>query len=168
LLLGGTEANTSHLSDLLPKVVQDRVIGTFTIDFAAPVSEVQSLSMDLIEELAERREGELVDSLVANWKRGSGGVVGLSDTMTALLEQRASHLLVSAGYEASGFRCQNCRYLMLVEHEECPLCGGQVEPVEDLVDTLTHRALEQGTEVEIIRDNETLESAGSIGALLRF
>jgi peptide subunit release factor 1 (eRF1) len=168
LLLGGTEANTSHLSDLLPKAVQDKVIGTFTIDFSAPVSEVHSRSMDLIEELAEQRENELVDLLVANWKRGSGGAVGLSDTLTALQEHRASHLLVVAGYEASGYRCQNCRYLMLTARDECPLCGGQVEHVDDLVETLTHRALEQGTEVEIVRDSESLVAAGSIGALLRF
>jgi hypothetical protein len=43
-----------------------------------------------------------------------------------------------------------------------------VEWVEDLVDTMTHRALEQGVEVEIVRGNEELEAAGSIGALLRY
>ena len=168
LVLGGTEANVSQFLDVLPKATEDKVIGTFTIDLGAPVGEVQARSMELIEERAEERERELVDEMIAGWQRGSGATAGLSDTLVALQEHRPWILLVSAGYEASGYRCKNCRYLMLVEPEECPLCGGQVERVEDLVDTMAHRALEQGVEVEIVRGNEKLEQAGSIGALLRY
>jgi peptide subunit release factor 1 (eRF1) len=168
LVLGGTEANVSQFLDVLPKARQDMVIGTFPVDFNAPVGEIQSRSMELIEERAEEREEELVNEMIAGWKRGSGATAGLSDTLVALQEHRPWILLVSAGYEASGFRCTNCRYLMLVEAGECPLCGGEVEEVEDLVDTMAHRALEQGVEVEIVRGNRKLEEAGSIGSLLRF
>jgi peptide chain release factor subunit 1 len=168
LVLGGTEANVSQFQDVLPKAMQDKVIGAFTIDPDAPVGDVQARSMELIEEVAKDRETELVDEVIAGWKRGSGGAAGLSDTLAALQEHRAGILLVAAGYEASGYRCRNCRYLMLTEHDECPLCGGTVEPVEDLVETMTHRALEQGVDVEIVRGSETLEEAGSVGALLRY
>ncbi len=168
LVLAGTEANVSQFLDVLPRAMQDRVIGSFTVDPAAPSSEVQARSMDLIEEVARQREQELVDGLIAGWKRGSGATAGVSDTLAALQEHRAGTLLVSAGYETLGYRCQNCRYLMLTERDECPLCGGRVEHVEDLVDTMTHRALEQGVEVEIVRGSEKLEEAGSVGALLRY
>jgi peptide subunit release factor 1 (eRF1) len=168
LVLGGTEANVSQFLDILPKAMQEKVIGTFAIDPAAPSNEVQARSMDLIEDVAEKREAELVEEMIAGWKRGSGGVVGLSDTLVVLQEHRAGTLLVGAGYEASGFRCQSCRYLMLTERDECPLCGGVVEHVEDLVDTMTHRALEQGVDVEIVRGSQALEEAGSVGALLRY
>lgn len=168
LVLGGTEANVSQFRDILPRAMQDRIIGTFPIDPDAPVGEVQTRSMDLIEEVAKQRESELVDELIAGWKRGSGAAAGLSDTLAALQEHRAGILLVAAGYEASGYRCQNCRYLMLTEREECPLCGGTVEHVEDLVETMTHRALEQGVDVEIVRGSQELEEAGLVGALLRY
>jgi peptide chain release factor subunit 1 len=168
LVLGGTEANVSQFHDTLPKVVQEKVIGTFTIDSDASAAEIQARSMELIEEVAQTREIGLVDEVVANWQRGRGATVGLSDTLAALQEHRAAILLIGAGYEASGYRCQNCRYLMLTEREECPLCGGQVEHVDDLVETMTHRALEQGVEVEIVRGNETLEEVGSVGAQLRY
>ncbi|HSJ56728.1 MAG TPA: hypothetical protein VLC95_06085 [Anaerolineae bacterium] len=168
LVVGGTEANLSQFLDVLPKALQDQVIGTFSIDVGAPVGEVQARSMDLIEDVAERREEELVDTVIAGWKRGAGGAAGLSDTLTTLQEHRAAVLLVSAGFEASGYRCRSCRYLQLDKSEECPLCGGEIEPVEDLVDTMTHRALEQGVEVEIVRGSQKLEEAGSIGALLRY
>jgi peptide chain release factor subunit 1 len=168
LVLGGTDSTISQFSELLPRALQDKVIGTFAVASGASVADVQARSMELIESVAERREGDLVDRLVGNWKRRSGAAVGLSDTLAALQEHRAALLLVSAGYAASGYRCRSCRYLMLAERDECPLCGGPTEGVEDLVETMTHRALEQGTEVEIVRGNATLEEAGSIGALLRY
>lgn len=168
LVLGGTEANVSQFLDVLPKTLHDKVIGSFTVDVGAPVAEVQARSMDLIEEVAKEREDDLVDEMVAGWKRASGAVAGLSDTLAVLQEHRVGTLLVAAGFEATGYRCTNCRYLMLVERTECPLCGGAVEHVDDLVETLTHRALEQGVEVEIVRGNEKLEEAGSVGALLRY
>jgi peptide subunit release factor 1 (eRF1) len=40
--------------------------------------------------------------------------------------------------------------------------------VDDLVETMTRRALEQGVEVEIVRGNEELDEVGSVGALLRY
>lgn len=168
LVVGGSEANVRQLLDVLPKKLQDSVVGTFVIDLGAPVSEVQARSMELIEKAAVEREQELVDEMWAGWKRDSGAVVGLSDTLAALQEHRVSTLLVLAGYSASGYRCRECRYLMLAERDECPLCGGEVDPVEDIVDTLTRRALEQGIEVEIVRGSAKLEEVGSVGALLRY
>ncbi len=168
LVLGGTDANISQFMDVLPKAMQGKVVGAFSIDPSAPVGEVQALSMELIEQVAEEREAELVQEAIAGWKRGSGGVMGLAETLAALQEHRAGTLLVSAGYEASGFRCESCRYVMLSKEDECPLCGGKVESVDDLVETMTHRALEQGTDVEIVRGNEELDEAGSVGALLRY
>jgi peptide chain release factor subunit 1 len=168
LVLGGSEMNVSQFRDLLPKALQDKVIGTFTIDVAAPESEVQAKSMELIEEFAQKREMELVDDMIAGWRRGSGATVGMADTLAALQEHRVGTLMIAAGYAVSGYRCESCRYLMLTEREECPLCGGEVELVEDLVDTVTHRALEQAVDVEIVRGNEKLEDCGCIGALLRY
>lgn len=168
LVLGGTDANVSQFRYALPKAVQDKVIGTFAIDADASASEIQARSMDLIEQVAQEREAELVQDLFANWKRGGPAAMGLSDTLAALQEHRASILLIAAGYEASGYRCHDCRFLMLTEREDCPLCGGQVEWVDDLVETMTHRALEQGVDVEIVRGSGELEEAGSVGALLRY
>lgn len=168
LVLSGTDSNVSQFEDLLPRPLRDKVIGRFPTDFNAPVSEIQARSMAIIEEAALAREQDLVEEMLARWKRGSGAAVGVSDALAALQEHRPSTLLIGAGFAASGYRCQDCRYLMLAEREECPLCGGQVEHVDDLVETMTHRALEQGVEVEIVRGNAELEEAGSIGALLRF
>ncbi len=168
LVLGGSDANVSQFRETLPKALQENIIGTITVDPGAPMADVRERSMELIEEVAEQREIELVQEMIAGWQRGAGATAGLSDTLAAVQEHRAGFLLIAAGYEEAGFRCQNCRYLMLAQREECPLCGGVVERVDDLVETITHRALELGIEVEVVRDNLQLEEAGSIGALLRY
>jgi len=168
LVLGGIEANVRQFQDLMPKPLADKVIGAFVVDFGASEAEVQAKSMSVIEGVAAQREVELVNDMISGWRRGSGATAGLSDTLAALQEHRPWILLVAAGYEASGYRCESCRYLMLTEREECPLCGGPVGPVEDLVETMVHRALEQGVEVEVVRGNEQMEAAGSVGALLRY
>jgi len=168
IVLGGTEDNVAKFQEMLPKALQNKVIGTFSVGPDASVAEIQERSRALIEELAQQREARLVQELIAGWRRDRGSAVGLSDTLAAFLEQRAGTLLVSAGYTAPGYRCRACAYLTLQEREECPWCGGEIEPVEDIVDELVHRALEQGVEVEIVRGNEDLEKAGRIGALLRY
>jgi len=168
LVLGGTEANLSQFQELIPKPLQEKVTGEFTIDFAAPEIEVQARSRELIEKVAAQREVERVEEMIAGWQRGSGATAGLSDTLAALQERRPWVLLVDAGYEVPGYRCQNCRYLMVSEHKVCPLCGGPVVRVDDLVETMTRRALESGVEVEVVRDNDKLQEVGSIGALLRY
>lgn len=168
LVLGGTDETLAQFEEMLPQPVQDQVIGSFSISTDASEDEVQARSREVIETVAQEREAERVEQLIAGWKRGSGGVVGLADTLMALQEGRVGILLLSAGYEASGYRCQHCHYLTLKESEQCPLCGGEMELIPDVVDNAVHRALNQDVEVEIVRGIEDLVEIGSIGGILRY
>ena len=169
LVLAGTEETVAQFQELLPKAIQARVIGSFSISTDASESEVQSRSMEIIEAAAQEREARQVEQLIAGWRRDSGSAVGLADTLAVLQEGRAAVLLVSAGYEAIGYRCQDCHYLTLKGSDEpCALCGGELEAVPDVVDNVVHRALQQGVEVEIVRGIDELEKIGSIGGLLRY
>ena len=159
----------AQFQELLPKGVQAKVIGSFSISADAPEAEVQARSMEVIETAAQKREAERVQQLLAGWKRRVGSAVGLADTLVALQEGRVGILLVSAGYEASGHRCQNCHYLTLKgKGESCALCSGMLEAIPDVVDSAVHRALSQGVEVEIVRGIKDLVKVGSIGGILRY
>ncbi len=169
LVLGGTEETVAQFQDLLPKAIQAQVVGSFAVSLDASDGEVQARSMEAIEAAAQQREAERVEQLIAGWKRGKGSVLGLADTLVALQEGRVGILLVSAGYEASGYRCQNCRYLTLSDRSKtCALCSGALEAIPDVVDNAVHRALQQDVEVEIVRGLEELVEVGSIGGILRF
>jgi len=169
LVLGGTEETVAQFQELLPKVTQAQVIGSFSISTDASESEVQARSTEVIESAAQKREAKRVEQLIAGWKRGAGSAVGLADTLAALQEGRVGVLLVSAGYEAIGYRCQSCHYLTLNgEHTACALCGGTLESIPDVVDSAVHRALSQSVEVEIVRDIDELDQVGGIGGILRY
>jgi peptide chain release factor subunit 1 len=169
LVLGGTEETVAQFHELLPKAVQARVIGSFSVSADASESKVQSRSMEVIEAAAQKLESERVGQLIAGWKRGSGSAVGLADTLVALQEGRVGVLLVSAGYEATGYRCSSCHYITLNSNNQtCALCGGELEAIPDVVGDAVHWALQKGVEVEIVRDIDELVKAGNIGGLLRY
>jgi peptide subunit release factor 1 (eRF1) len=93
--------------------------------------------------------------------------LGLDDTLKALQEQRIQTVVISEKFSAPGSACDYCGYLSSSTEPECPICDGTMQPIEDIVDHLVHRALELGIETVFVND-PALEQAGSIGAVWRF
>jgi peptide subunit release factor 1 (eRF1) len=83
-------------------------------------------------------------------------------------EGRVRVLLVAEGYRATGYRCQHCGYIAAQAKEKCPFCGGRVKQIDDAVDLIVRSVIDQGGQVEVVRDSPALEKAGHIAALLRY
>jgi transposase-like protein len=94
------------------------------------------------------------------------GVAGLPDTLRALSENRVAQLLVSQGFAAPGWRCDNCQMHCTVGRR-CKRCGAEMVELEDVVEEAVQDGLAQSCEVEVC-DNADLDVLGRIGALLRF
>lgn len=79
-------------------------------------------------------------------------------------------LVMTEGYEAPAHRCQNCGYISVATATTCNFCGGAMQPVPDVVNTLVRRTLEAGNSVVVINadDSPNLQVMGNIGALLRY
>lgn len=167
LILGGTEDNVTQFEAMLPKALQNVVVGSFAIDMSASESDVLDYSLGVIRQVEREQEKQLVEQLIAGWKRGQA-VVGLSDTLAAIQEQRVYTLLTMGDYGEAGYRCQSCHYLTLQERTACPLCGGEMKSADDIVDHAVRRAMEQGVGLEVVHDSEELEKVGKIGAILRY
>jgi peptide subunit release factor 1 (eRF1) len=156
---------------MLPKALQNKVIGDISIDMYASASEVLNRTMGIIQHSVAERKSELVQDMISA-SYNEKGSLGLAKTVQAVQEQRVQTLVISEGYTAPGSVCEHCGYLTLrpgVEqsHEQCPVCGGQARPVPDIVELLVRRALGMDVEVVFVED-EALTEAGSIGALWRF
>ncbi len=100
--------------------------------------------------------------------KGGIGVIGLIDTLNAIHEGRVKSLLVLENFEEEGFRCNGCGYLTTQSLEKCPFCGGQFERIDSAVEMAVQEALRKNAEVKIVEENESLEKAGSISAILRY
>jgi peptide chain release factor subunit 1 len=137
------------------------------VSLNASPEDVRQAALGVEAEIERRREGALVARLKDGIGSGNGGVAGLEPTLRALVERRVDTLLVSDGFEASGWRCPSCRYLACMGRG-CPVCGASMELVEDVVEQAVDEGLAQKCRVQIVRDSADLDVLGRIGALLRF
>ncbi|MGC8779189.1 MAG: hypothetical protein ACP5Q4_10990, partial [Candidatus Caldatribacteriaceae bacterium] len=93
---------------------------------------------------------------------------GLRNVLQAVNLGACQTLVVDEGYREKGFACTSCGFLSL-ESQKCAVCGGEMNPVEDLVERLMAEVLWQNGEVKYIASNSPdLEAIGRIGAFLRF
>jgi len=169
IILGGTDDILTQFQGMLPKELQEQIVGSISLDMAASETEVLERSLEAIQEVDRRRKEKLVEQLItAAASKGGHGALGLDDTLAAVQEGRAHILVVAEGYEAPGYGCQNCGYIAAHRLQECPFCGKAMAPIEDAVDTVIRKAIELGMEVEVVKGCKALEKAGSIGAILRY
>ncbi len=168
LILAGTGETVAQLQGMLPKELKENVVGSFAIDMTASEVEILDRSLEIIQRVDRQREKELVERVVTAAAKGEMGAIGLADTLAAVQEGRAHILVVAEGYKAPGYRCVNCSYTSVQELTECPFCGKVMERIEDAVNSIVHRAIDLGVQVEAVKDNPDLEKAGNIGALLRY
>ena len=167
LFLGGTAENVAVFRELLPKQLQSCIAGTFAMDMDANELEVKEHSLELLHELNAEREQRLVEQMLANTASGSGAVTGLSPTLRMISEGRVDTLIISDGYRAPGYRHASSGYLSQ-DVDEAMFGDSDFESLVDVVDAAVNRTVEQGGRVEVISGNPHLESAGRIGAILRY
>ncbi len=168
IILGGTEQTVAQFQEMLPKDLQEQVVASFPAVMTASETEVLDRSLEIIAEVERQREDELVESAITAAAKGGAGVIGLADTLGAVHEGRVHILLVDEGYKATAHRCQQCGYLSAQAKKECPFCSGKVKEIDDAVDLIVREVIDQGGQVEVIRDNPDLKRAGHIAALLRY
>lgn len=167
IILSGAEPTVAQFRDLMPKALQEQIIGTLGLGPGTSASEVSERSMEILQRAEEAREAALVETLFTAAAKGQGGVVGLDGTLSATHEGRTHILIVDRHYHAPGYRCSHCGYLTVQELERCPFCEGTFVEIPDAAEAAVTKVIEEGGEVEVVDNHPLLEKAG-IGALLRY
>ena len=168
IILAGTDDNLSAFRGMLPRGLADAVVGEMSMDMAAGEVEIREKTMIIIRDYLQTEETALVEQLITAAAKDSAGVIGLVDTLSALQEDRVHILVVSEGHEAAGFRCTHCGYLGAQELDTCPYCNSEVRPHAHVIDAAIRTAIEKGVAVKIVADNDQLDRAGKVGAILRY
>jgi peptide chain release factor subunit 1 len=168
ILVGGTEANVAYFLSQLPKAWQSLVMGTFPIEMAAGHTQVLDKALEVAQQAENEKVVRMINAVITAAAKGKEGVIGLDDTLGAIHAGRVQTLLISEGFRAPGFRCKGCGYLTAQTPKQCPFCHGSLEHIEDAVELAVRRVLMDGGDVEVIRDNEDLQKAGSVAGLLRY
>ena len=168
VLIGGTEDNLKPFRSQLPKAWQSLVVGTFPMGMTASQAEVLERALAIGQEAEQRREVQLVESVITGTAKGRNGVTGLEATLSAVHDGRVQTLLITEGFRAPGYQCQGCSYLTAHPFETCPFCDNQFTQITDAVELAVRQVMQSGGEVDVLHNNQELVEVGKIGALLRY
>ncbi len=167
LIVAGADRVVIQFQEELPKYLQDRVIGTFSAGMNAPEPEIRERSLEILQQVEEKRKQEVVDAVFTAAAKGSNGVIRLADTLGAAHEGRIQTLVIDRHYHQPGYQCEHCGYITDHALERCPFCGGDFIEIPDAAEALVTKVIEEGGEVEVVEDNPKAREFG-VGALLRY
>jgi peptide chain release factor subunit 1 len=167
LIIGAPEEIANELRSVLHPYLQERVEARCSIPVGASDAEIRAAAHEVEAQVERRTEAELVQRLRDAVGARARGVVGLDDTLRALVERRVETILVSQGFGHEGWRCGSCAYIGRIGRT-CPVCSAEMYYVDDVVEEAIEEALAQSCDVEICVDNADLDVLGRIGALLRY
>ncbi|HKP87360.1 MAG TPA: hypothetical protein VJZ26_14745 [Blastocatellia bacterium] len=169
IAIGGPVEATSMFTGELPKRLQQMVIGTISVPVDAGYDRLSS-ELSAIQQQAEHEdETKMVESMITAAMKGDRAVLGISETLSAIQEQRVYRMVVARDFRIEGKECALCHVLTADGREACSFCGGKLEPAPDLINRASHRVIEQAGKVQMVSGEaaDKLASAG-IGAVLRF
>jgi len=169
VILAGALGTLAAFHDVLPKVVQDSIVGTFSADMNMSETEILERSLDVMRKVEEQRERALVDAIFTAAAKGRGGAIRLGDTLGAAHEGRIHTLVIARYYHQAGYQCRNCGYITDHPLEACPFCSGEIAEIPDAAEALVTKVIEDGGKVEVIDEELYPEiSQFGVGALLRY
>ncbi|MFP3908141.1 MAG: hypothetical protein ACLFWR_14015 [Acidimicrobiales bacterium] len=165
--LGGAAEAVSDVEAHLHPYLRERLVEPSGLGVSASDDEIRAAMLDIEARTERAVEAEAVarlrDAVGANGK----GVAGLVDTLRALSERRVELLLVSEGFEESGWRCPKCDVLAAVG-PRCAMCDSEMDHLDDVVSEAVQQVMHQSGRVEVCVENPDLDVLGRIGALLRY
>lgn len=171
LVIGGPQETLAELRQHLPKALSERLAGEIMVRLDAPLNDILKEVLQVEQAVEHRVEAERGDALLTAALGHGAGVLGLDETLQAIVEGRVLTLIVAGGFHQPGFECPNCHYLVATEMVRCPLCDTPLDPQVDIVERALERAIEQQASIEVVRGEAArrkMAEHGHIGALLRY
>jgi peptide subunit release factor 1 (eRF1) len=167
LAVGGHPHELSTFIEFLPRQLQDRIAGTFTIDAGtatpADVRRNAELIMDHYEQQEQRGLVAEIVEAVAQRRRAALGVEPCLWAGTVAAVQK---LAVQEGAEAPGVVCDRDGWMAL-SGASCPLCGQPTRATADVLDELIEAVIDDSGSIAHVRVDTELRRH-LVGARLRF
>ncbi len=168
LIIAGTDKNVASFNTLLSHRLHSMVVGQFAADANASPLEISEKAIELIHTASDEDALATAETTVTTVHKGANAVAGLADTLTAVQDGRAQHVVVLSGYSRPAYRFVDTGYIVLDLDDETELGSGKVQVLPDGVESVLRRAMAQGIGVTILDEHPGLEEIGSIAALTRY
>ena len=169
LIVGCHDVNWPEFEPHLHPYVKQRIIGRFSADVASVSNEeirdrADGLLKQWIIDRASTKVGEALDLAKGNGR----GVAGLRRVLQALETGEVQSIFLTENYSARAVECPHCGHLDAHLVTTCVLCGHATRELSDICDAIIPIAIRRNIELLYLKENEELDRAGNIAALLRF
>ncbi len=168
VLIGGTAELIPQFQAALPKFWQALVLGTFPMGMTASHTEVLAKALQIGQESQNVHERRMVNELITLAAKGANASVGLEKVLQDVHYGRVQTLVMDEKVHSAGHTCPSCGWITSLNCKSCKLCGAEMLPVADIVDTAVGIVWRQGGSVVVTRGNEDLAQVGDVGAMLRY
>lgn len=170
IFVGGPVEAVTELTGLLPGRLRERVRPLGGLPQVSSPAEVLRAVEEANRSVERSYEETLVAQVIEAMGR-QGAVAGAADVTAGVVSGQVYLLVYGRGATLAGTLCSTCGRLSAGEADgACPICGGTVEPADDLLDRLVSLTLAHGGRIEEVRGPaaEQLKPLGDVLALLRY
>jgi len=168
IILAGDQVVIPLLQEQLPREMVS-MVEVMKIDIHASQQDVLTATLAKLLEQEARTAAEKVERLMQQYRARGLAVVGLQETLEALVNGQVDELLISGALEESHPLPEEVRAILAPELPDSEGGTASEEPRQaSLPDLLVTKAKQSGATVTFIEDAALLESVGGVGAFLRW
>jgi peptide chain release factor subunit 1 len=169
LIVGCLDVNWPEFEPHLHPYVKQRLIGRFSADVASVTDEeIRDHAASIMNKWLTERAATKASEAVSFAKAHGRGVTGLRRVLQALEAGEVQSLFLGENYSARAVECPHCGHLDAHLVQSCVACGHRTHELADVCDALIPIAIRRDIELFYLKDNDNLDRAGNIAALLRF
>ena len=172
LVLAGTEGNVAQFKELLPKAIQNLVVGSMPLSLTANIQDVRERAGAIALSAHHDYNQNLAAELIVAASKGANAVMGLAATLDALQGGRIHQLLITEDYQIEQDvvqRCTACDYLSMSDDGICPVCSSPTGSLTNAMNTIARRAIVQDALItSLAPDNPLANEEQYLGAFLRY
>jgi peptide chain release factor subunit 1 len=169
LIVGCQDANWSEFEPHLHPYVRQRLIGRFSADVASVSNEeIREHAGAILKQWIAERATTKVSEALDLAKSNSRGVTALRRVLQSLETGGVQTIFLSEGYSARASECSHCGHLDAHLVSVCAACGNPTRELADVCDAIIPFAIRRDIELFYLKENDGLDRAGNIAALLRF
>jgi peptide subunit release factor 1 (eRF1) len=168
IILAGDQVVIPLLEEHLPQEMVS-MVEVMKLDIHASEQDVLTATLAKLLKQEARTAAEKVDRLMQQYRARGLAVVGVQETLEALVNGQVDELLVSGALEDSHPLPEGVRAILAPELPDLEGGTSSEEPRQaSLPDLLVTKAKQSGATVTFIEDAALLESVGGVGAFLRW
>ena len=169
LIVGCHDVNWPEFEPHLHPYVRQRLIGRFSADVASVSNEeIRDHANTLLQRWITNRASTKVAEALDLAKGNGRGVAGLRRVLQALETGEVQSIFLTENYSARAVECPHCGHLDAHMVPTCVACGHATRELSDVCDVIIPIAIRRNIELFYLKENEDLDRAGNIAALLRF